>query len=265
VLVLSGGGSFGAVEVGILKSISDERPFDLMTGVSAGALNVGFLSSYSNFTQGLEDLSKVYSSLKTRDVYLPIPTKLSLFDNKRMLATISNLVPPAPSVVKTVVAATNLNTGRLDYFNYHNLTHYDKVDALISSSSIPILFQPHEFNHTYYVDGGTQFNEIFDVFSNQDGVLDITFISTSSLKSNWNPKEINFKNLVSRVVEIHEKDSNDAFSKLRIQCENPRGKLVHYYPLSQHFEGYNWLDFNSGKELIELASQFYTYDSYSFC
>ena len=47
-LALSGGGSFGMVEVGILKSLYDKNQipseFDVISGISAGGLNAGFLS-----------------------------------------------------------------------------------------------------------------------------------------------------------------------------------------------------------------------------
>ena len=41
-LSFSGGGSFGAVEIGIFKKISENEntKYDLYTGISAGALNI---------------------------------------------------------------------------------------------------------------------------------------------------------------------------------------------------------------------------------
>ena len=55
-LAFSGGGSFGAVEIGILKHLIEEglEPIDLYTGISAGALNAGFLSYYSDIRVGAE-------------------------------------------------------------------------------------------------------------------------------------------------------------------------------------------------------------------
>jgi predicted acylesterase/phospholipase RssA len=50
-LSFSGGGAFGAVEIGIIKCLierSGGKQFDLYTGISAGALNAGFLSYYKN-------------------------------------------------------------------------------------------------------------------------------------------------------------------------------------------------------------------------
>ena len=55
ILSFSGAGSFGAVEVGILDRMSSSLPtFDMLTGVSAGGLNVGFLSYYSVASQNLK-------------------------------------------------------------------------------------------------------------------------------------------------------------------------------------------------------------------
>ena len=43
-LSFSGGGAFGAVEIGILKTIRESFPvnYDRYTGISAGGLNSGF-------------------------------------------------------------------------------------------------------------------------------------------------------------------------------------------------------------------------------
>ena len=56
-LSFSGGGSFGAVEIGIAKQIAEKEPtkaYDLYTGISAGALNSGFLSYYKDLNTGIK-------------------------------------------------------------------------------------------------------------------------------------------------------------------------------------------------------------------
>ena len=50
-LSFSGGGALGAVEIGIAKRImekDDVKRYNLYTGISAGALNAGFLSYFIN-------------------------------------------------------------------------------------------------------------------------------------------------------------------------------------------------------------------------
>ena len=67
-LSFSGGGSFGAVEIGILKRVLEleNKKFDLYTGISAGALNAGFLSYYSNINLGMRSAETLYSSIHNR-------------------------------------------------------------------------------------------------------------------------------------------------------------------------------------------------------
>jgi len=63
-LAFSGGGAFGAVEIGILKKIHELEPtkqYDMYTGISAGGLNAGFLSFYDNLNDGIQSAEKLYS------------------------------------------------------------------------------------------------------------------------------------------------------------------------------------------------------------
>ena len=54
---MSGGGAFGAVEMGVLDVMvtSGKAPnkYDIVTGISAGGLNAGFLSYYDHVTNAL--------------------------------------------------------------------------------------------------------------------------------------------------------------------------------------------------------------------
>lgn len=80
-IAFSGGGSFGAVEIGILKHLVETglKPADLYTGISAGALNAGFLSYYSNIQTGISIASNIYGSIRNRDIYELLPTTESPF------------------------------------------------------------------------------------------------------------------------------------------------------------------------------------------
>ena len=59
-LAFSGGGSFGAVEIGILKRINqiEKKKYDIYTGISAGGLNAGFLSYYKDLTLGIKNAER---------------------------------------------------------------------------------------------------------------------------------------------------------------------------------------------------------------
>ena len=62
--VLSGGGSLGAVQVGMLLALSEcgVRP-DLLIGTSAGAVNAGFIAGRGADTDAVHDLAAIWQGL----------------------------------------------------------------------------------------------------------------------------------------------------------------------------------------------------------
>jgi len=71
-LVLTGGGARAAYQVGVLRSIARHLPrvkFDVITGVSAGAINAVFLASHrGEIAPIVEQLIAVWQSLRVTDV-----------------------------------------------------------------------------------------------------------------------------------------------------------------------------------------------------
>lgn len=67
-LSFSGGGAFGAVELGILKKIRESYPFnyDRYTGISAGGLNSGFLSHFADVDEGIKEAEEMYSTIRNK-------------------------------------------------------------------------------------------------------------------------------------------------------------------------------------------------------
>jgi len=79
VLSLSGGGSFGAFEAGVLARMLDDAPgldYDFHLGVSAGALNAGYLATYAQgpagFADGVASLKELWETTKSSDVRAPL-------------------------------------------------------------------------------------------------------------------------------------------------------------------------------------------------
>ncbi len=72
-LVLTGGGARAAYQVGILRCIARHFPqtrFDIITGVSAGAINVAFLaSSVRPLSVTVADLEGLWRNLRVQDVF----------------------------------------------------------------------------------------------------------------------------------------------------------------------------------------------------
>lgn len=56
------------------------------------------------------------------------------------------------------LATVNIETGEYTIYNRENLTLETIPLAAMSSGSIPVVFQPRNFNGNLYMDGGTVYN-----------------------------------------------------------------------------------------------------------
>src|SRR5688572_12579394 len=72
-VVLTGGGARAAYQAGVLRGIARRLPatrFDVVTGVSAGAINASFLASRSSdLVAAVEELVALWSDLRIQDVF----------------------------------------------------------------------------------------------------------------------------------------------------------------------------------------------------
>ena len=87
--LLSGGGARAAYQTGVLCHLGARRPdlrVPILTGVSAGAINVGFLASYrGSFGQATRALRRRWLSLSTEEVFKTNPS--SIFRNGLRVGT----------------------------------------------------------------------------------------------------------------------------------------------------------------------------------
>lgn len=74
--VLSGGGSLGAVQVGMLEALADRgiAP-DLILGSSVGALNAAFVAGHGFTKDGLQAPERIWRGLRRQDVFPFNPTR----------------------------------------------------------------------------------------------------------------------------------------------------------------------------------------------
>jgi NTE family protein len=121
--VLSGGGSLGAVQVGMLQALTERgHTPDLLVGTSAGALNASYLAGHGTSRDSLHTLAQAWARLRRRDVFPISParhllalagTRESVFSSDGLRALISKYLPyrlleDAPIPVHVV--ATNLES-----------------------------------------------------------------------------------------------------------------------------------------------------------
>ena len=163
--VLSGGASFGAVEVGMLRALTDAgiAP-DVLLGTSVGALNAAFVAGHPG-PAGIDRLAALWASIRRNDVFPlhPLTGLLGFFGRR------DHLVPSEPlrrlitsnltferleqSPVPLHVIATEVVSGDDVRFS-EGLA----VDAILASAAIPGVFPGVDIDGVTYMDGGVTDN-----------------------------------------------------------------------------------------------------------
>lgn len=190
VLMISGGGDYGAFAAGILEGWGDikdpawERPlFDVVTGVSTGALIAPFAllgdeHSYRRVLDLYEHPKKDWIEL--RDLFFFLPGRQSFMNTKGLerdvrtqidRETIAAIAAAERDGRTLAIGATNLDLGRMHPWDL--TTEAARIDngelesdrfykVLMASAAIPALFPPVVIDDTLYVDGGTTSNILYD-------------------------------------------------------------------------------------------------------
>lgn len=270
-LSFSGGGSFGAVEIGILKRIAKmdgNKQYDLYTGISAGALNSGFLSYYRDVNKGVIAAEKLYSSIHNFLIFEVAPfTGVSVLNTEPLYKTLSLVIDKMPNkpAVHTLIGATNLFTGTLDVFTFEDNDDSNKVLLMMSSSAIPGIFPPITYKGNLYADGGTLSNELLQVEHNGGEYINITYI-TPSESYMYNDEPIDsLENMLKRVFTIVSKNFNNPLASINQNCINPIGEINKFYVEGKYLTGYSSMNFNYGKELIDIGYNYMTQKKYKLC
>jgi NTE family protein len=160
--VLSGGGSLGAVQVGMLQALAAHgiEP-DLLVGTSAGAMNAAWVGAHGTSAGSLSGLADIWTALRRRDVF-PVDVRTALrgllghspavtcADRLRQLVAshagvemLEEAVIPVHLVTADLLSGLNvtLSTGPL-------------VTGVLASAAIPGIFPPVAREGGYLIDGG---------------------------------------------------------------------------------------------------------------
>jgi NTE family protein len=280
VLALSGGGSFGAVQMGVLEaligsSVAPDR-YDIITGISAGGLNAAFLSYSTNVSAALPQIRDIYANLTTAQIYtndmFHIFSTYGVYSTDPLKATLSQIIDSHTPVVDgpiTLIGATNLEAQTLDVFRYDQATLLtERLDVLMSTSAIPIVFPPHTMNGLLYVDGGVISNEMIQQAVSQKscGFYNFTFVSAATA-STTNRTIDGFFSYVSAVGALLLNTFDYQLAEYEsVACSGtPRGLIQACFPISPQLAKYSILDFNNGALLYDLGRAGFECINYQFC
>ncbi len=164
--VLSGGGSLGAIQVGMVRALYERGIVpDLVIGTSAGALNATFLAARPRTAETVDGLLALWNSL-ARDDLFPISVARAVLgltgrrsglvdpEGLRMLIEGNALIERLEDATTELhVVATDLLSGREQL-----LSSGDTVSAVMASAAIPGVFPPVKRDDFVLVDGGVSNN-----------------------------------------------------------------------------------------------------------
>ncbi|TMD41917.1 MAG: patatin-like phospholipase family protein [Chloroflexi bacterium] len=159
--VLSGGGSLGAVQIGMLRALFENgiRP-DFLVGTSVGAVNASWIAGRPDHDGTLE-LQDIWLGLRRQDVFpiSPLTSAAGLLgrsnhfiSNESLRRVLEKHVPferIEEASLPLHVVATDLKSGRAAV-----LASGPAIPALLASCAIPGVFPPVTIGRREYVDGG---------------------------------------------------------------------------------------------------------------
>ena len=193
-LVLSGGAVHGAYECGAIQYLVNDLglQYDILCGVSVGALNCGYLSLYpkEQEKEAVANLTAIWSGLdnsKVRENWLPLFYLHALwldsvYNSQPLIDLVHStmdLNKVRASGRKVAVGAVSATTG-----NYRSFTQDDDsfIDGILASSSYPMGLCPIVIDGEKYTDGGvkhiTPLQEAIDF-----GATDIDIIICSPVQT----------------------------------------------------------------------------------
>ncbi len=157
--VFAGGGSFGAIQVGMLHSLASHGiAADMVFGSSAGALNAAYYAGNPTI-EGVRELEAIWRSLRRQDVFpLSWKTFYGFIRRRDFLVTSQGL----RGIIDTHLPYRNLEDAKMPIYVVATdilsgetvvLSKGPAADAILASAAIPAAFAPVHFENLYLADG----------------------------------------------------------------------------------------------------------------
>lgn len=255
---LSGGGSHGAYEAGVLnKLVQSEafQPWDVHLGVSAGSLGILTLMK-DDYARNMDVVRQIWWDTKTSDVLDLLHSKNSFSGQDKILRLIRKTLDDlsgSPSSGIFRAGVTNLDNGQFTSLPVDPSS--PDLSRILASTSIPLVFPPveiPEFGFTA-VDGGLQSNEIFltglqycppGTTSYEMDLIFAYYQADEDYHATWG-----FFDILVRTVDLIRSDYNNQFYKQVVDCSKARSKTQITVHMPSNPSRISTLDFDHGEEL----------------
>jgi len=230
-LVLSGGGAKGSFQIGVMEELILNRglDFDILCGVSVGALNASFLAQAlfdpNHPEVSLQNLKNSFITLRrlwleeitgNESVYFKRPGgdagivlgADSIYDPNPLKKLLNKYLNPkhlAKSNRTLKVQYVSLETGELKTANNKSPRI---IEYVLASGTMPYYFPPVRINKEHLVDGGVRdITPLSQAFHAGAEAIYVIYASPFSVEpqeflENWTGVKINAFSFLGRAVEI---------------------------------------------------------------
>lgn len=162
--VFAGGGSFGAIQVGMLHALVAHGVMpDLVVGASVGAINCAYFAGNPTLA-GVGQLEQLWCQLKRSTIFPMTLSRIAgLFSRSPALVDASGLRDlitqhlPYSQLEQAALPLHVVATGQL-HGNPVCLSSGPAVDAILASCAIPAIFPPVLVGKEYLIDGAIASN-----------------------------------------------------------------------------------------------------------
>lgn len=236
-ICLSGGGARGIAHIGVLKALEEHNIFpQFVSGASAGSI-----------------IGTLYASGKSIDEILGIVHDANLFKIFRFvtlgltggLANLNYLRDILSQELQThdfaalpsklFVCVSNINKGKWSIIKDGNI-----IDAVVASSSIPLVFEPVEIRGELYVDGG-----LLNNFPIEPLLVECDMIIGVNVMPNVIKRDISgLRSIAERCVDLVVWNNTETRAS---QCDI----LINV----DDIENFGFFDFQKAEQLIDLGYQ----------
>lgn len=235
-LVLSGGGARGLAHLGAVKALYEEGyRFDVIIGTSMGAIVGCVLANGHEPDEIIEKLKgNLFLSFFRPD--LSANSMLTMNGGRKILEKLLTVKNIEDLSIPFIAVATDLTHGTPCYFEKGDI-----IDAVIASSSIPVIFPPVVIDGVQYIDGGVLNN------------LPVRYIRKNCEKIagfHVNPQNLG---LQDGEVKGFANIADRAFNLCMLSNVLPDIELCDFYLEHDHLDEFTTFDFGKAKEIFEIG------------
>jgi NTE family protein len=252
--VLSGGGNLGAVQVGMLRALTEAgvKP-DLIVGCSVGAINGAAYAAEPN-TDGVERLDRLWRRIAAGEPdlmpsrFMPVIAQMArkgealhdqgrlaeLLDDELVTKTFSGLKVPFACVATDVEAAAEY------WFEHGRL-----VPALLASAALPAVYPAVEHRGRTFIDGGV-LNEIHAAQALAMGATELYILHVGHLEDRTSEVQRPFDSAMRAYWTARRFRMAEDLRRIPEHC------VVHRLPAGSN-PRLRFDDFSQGAELADLA------------